>query len=545
MVKTSRAFSGRGIAVAAGALVIAAYLAHAAYYWPQINDDAFITFRYSRFLSLGLGPYFNVGEHVEGYTNPLMMLWMAAVIAVSGPTGILAVAKATGVACGLAAVVFTWLLGATWLRRIPALSPHSAALAWLAPALVAIQSGFALNSTTGLETAMFAAWIAGGLWLAEKAEQDGRWRGAGVLFALAALTRPEGAAAFAVFWVARLATGGSWDATARRRLLVDAAIVASTVAALLTARAVFYDGELLPNTYYAKTGGMGLQTPPSRYLAEFARRHLAYMGWVLSLLPLLSKRREIRRAAAPATAVLGFAVLAIFAAGPDWMPGYRLLAPYVPVWAALSVLGVFVVALERLGVRRRMVPAGACVLVLVALFLAQTPVREKYRHDLLIRARGYENGHEALAGWLQERSAPGDTIALMDIGIVGFRRVDRKILDITGLTDRTIAKSPGGFLDKRFDPRYVFDHPPRYLVIAWAGPEVLDAVSADRLVPWSPVERRLVVAPEFQRIYVRPRPAPEGADALDRIAARLGAERVFRHDYPGRSYLLAAYRRGE
>ncbi len=36
----------------------------------------------------------------------------------------------------------------------------------------------------------------------------------------------------------------------------------------------------------------------------------------------------------------------------------------------------------------------------------------------------------------------------MDIGIIGYECIDQRILDITGLTDRYIAQSPGEFLDK-------------------------------------------------------------------------------------------------
>ncbi len=63
-------------ALAAALVVVTAYAAHCAYFAQQINDDAFITFRYSKFLTLGYGPCYNVAEHVEGYTNFLTMILM-------------------------------------------------------------------------------------------------------------------------------------------------------------------------------------------------------------------------------------------------------------------------------------------------------------------------------------------------------------------------------------------------------------------------------------------------------------------------------------
>ena len=46
-------------------------------YW-FLSDDAFISFRYSRHLADGLGLVWNAGEPVEGYTNFLWVLLMAA-----------------------------------------------------------------------------------------------------------------------------------------------------------------------------------------------------------------------------------------------------------------------------------------------------------------------------------------------------------------------------------------------------------------------------------------------------------------------------------
>jgi arabinofuranosyltransferase len=528
----------------AAAIVVAIYLAHAIDYWPQINDDAFITFRYAKFLSLGRGPYFNVGEHVEGYTNTSMMLLMAGVDAVMGDTRLLAAAKVFGIACGLATLLFTALLCRAWLRKIDAMARDASVLAWGAAALVASQSGFALNSTTGLETTLFSACIVGGLWLAQDAEDRDRWRGCGALFGLAVLTRPEGLPVFVAVWVARLWGGDRRDARFRRRLLLDAALVAGAAAGLLAFRWFAYDGELLPNTYYAKSGGMGGQISASTYLLGFVRKHLAYVGWLPALFVLTTRERALLRNTLPSLFVVGFGVVSIFLAGPDWMPGYRLLAPYLPAWAALSVLGVCVLVGERLPVRRTATAIAVCGALVGALYLWQSPARTKYHDDCRVRARGYAQGHALLADWLRSRSKPGETVALMDIGIVGFRCIDLRILDVTGLTDRFIAKSPGGFLDKRFDPSYVFDRPPEFLVIALTGAVGRDIGDPGPLVAWSPVERRLAATPEFRALYVHPRTAPAGADPLEVLAASVGALRVFEHAYPGRRYFLCVYARG-
>ena len=65
-------------------------------YW-FLCDDAFISFRYAENLVLGHGLVFNAGERVEGYTNFLWTLTLAAAIALGlEPAG---VAQALGIAC--------------------------------------------------------------------------------------------------------------------------------------------------------------------------------------------------------------------------------------------------------------------------------------------------------------------------------------------------------------------------------------------------------------------------------------------------------------
>ena len=57
-------------------LVLLGWLASVAWF---ITDDAFISFRYARNLLEGHGLVFNPGEYVEGYTNFLWVLELAAI----------------------------------------------------------------------------------------------------------------------------------------------------------------------------------------------------------------------------------------------------------------------------------------------------------------------------------------------------------------------------------------------------------------------------------------------------------------------------------
>ncbi len=531
----------RWATIVIGLAVVSAYLGHVAAYWPQINDDAFITFRYSKFLTLGRGPYFNVGEHVEGYTNFLTMLLMVGAITLFGDDEALFVAKLLGVGGGLVAIIATWALCSRWLRKVETIAPHADPLAWTGAALVATNCAYAFNSTTGLETTLFSALIVVALWLLQKGCDQQRYRGAGVAFALAALTRPEGAMVFAAAFLGRLIAAEWRTKAGRRALVLDASIVTAVVAAHLVFRYAFYDGEWLPNTFYAKRGGFTWRVTAAEYVLQFGVILMGALVPIFALFPLLARNGALRRAVPPALLVAWASVGAIFIAGAGWMPGYRLLMPFVPVWSALAVCGIAAVA-DRFRSNALRIAGGMSLLLVAVLFLWQDSERKEYYEYALTRAEGYVAGHTALANWLNEQAEPGVTVALMDIGIVGFKCIDLHILDITGLTDRHIAKSPGGLHTKEFDPAYVFDQKPEFVVLAFRGPPVpIDQVDVQQLQPWTAVEACLWDADAFRTCYLEPRAVQQEAPPLERIAALLGARRAFEHRYPNEKYLLLAY----
>ena len=530
------------VVLALGLVVIGGYLATVALYWPQINDDAFITFRYSKFLTLGRGPYFNVGEHVEGYTNFLMMLWMAAGIALFGDNNVLLVAKLINVAAGIAAIVACWALTARWLRKLDRLRKHADWLAWAAGGLVAVNCAYGINSTTGLETTLFSAALLIGLWLVQRAIDEQRYSFAGVAFALAVLTRPEGAVLFAAAYLGRLLAREWRTRPGRRALLFDALIVGGVVLAHLAFRYAFYDGELLPNTYFAKAGGFRWRLTAGEYVWKFILAIMAVLPLVFALVPLTARKAAVRLQTLPALLVCAASIGGIFLAGAGWMPGFRLLMPVVPAWTALITCGIAAVC-DRLRGNAVVATATTALALIAGLWWWTDTTRAAYKNYVDVRATGYHAAHIPLADWINQTGQPGDTVALMDIGIVGFKCIDFNVLDITGLTDRKIAKSPGGFLTKEFDPAYVFDRRPEFFILAVSAPTgPITPANVAELFAWTDIEHMLYTRPEFAAHYARPRTLREGASELEWLADLFGAERAYRHHYPGQGYLLFAYR---
>ena len=67
----------RSLPGAIGVALAALWAAWRAYGLWWCTDDAYISFRYARNLTEGLGLVYNAGERVEGFTNPLWTLWVA------------------------------------------------------------------------------------------------------------------------------------------------------------------------------------------------------------------------------------------------------------------------------------------------------------------------------------------------------------------------------------------------------------------------------------------------------------------------------------
>ena len=171
-------------------------------------DDAFISFRYARNLLEGHGLVFNPGEYVEGYSN---FLWVLELAALWGVLGIRPEQAAPwlSVVCtaGTLAAMLWWVAGTPGLR-------HRGWVAWMALGLVCSSATFAVwTSGGGLETRQFTLLVTLAVVCLLLYGQR-RWGllAASLSLAAAAYTRPEGpliaACCFGWFVVQRLVETG-------------------------------------------------------------------------------------------------------------------------------------------------------------------------------------------------------------------------------------------------------------------------------------------------------------------------------------------------
>lgn len=489
-----RWIGGALLALAAALLVHGAIL-----WWPRTVDDAYIIFQYARNLTDGLGPVYNPGERVEGYSSPSWMWAMAAFIAAGVDP--VAASKWLGLLASFALLVAVYRS----LNR-SGTPPWGAGLA-----VLPLGASFVLQiwSVSGMETTAYALLFFAGLaQITAKEASARRVLGTSLLLACAALTRPEGL----LFWL--LAAVPLW-----RRLAVYAA--PGLVLAGHFAWRLAYYGVPWPNTYYAKTGG-GLQMwrQGLHGLTGFLEEP-AHAVWIAAaaagLLAAVVGRSPCRRAAA----IMGLAVLLhllfVVSVGDDGLFIHRF---YAPLAGPLAFLCGLLFSSERAGSRLRRALASAGLLAVAAATLLSVQTFHARLVPVLREvALPYLEGNIKLGRHLAATRAPDTLIAVASAGAITFE-ARLPTIDMYGLTDARIARGPypaaRGRLMK-WDNAYVLSRRPELIVINRgyfrAGDPRAEAVLREpALLVAAPMDRDLFLRISRDGRYaLRAIPFPDGS----------------------------------
>lgn len=425
-----------------GGIVLAALVGAVAQ--ASVVDDAFVSFRYVNNLLSGHGLVWNLDERVEGYTNLLWVLLLAAL-------GALTPFELPLLALGLNLVTFgltLWSLARAEARISPA--------AWalpLAPLLLAGQAVSLEHATTGLETSLAALIVSLGLWMLSAPRRSPLALGAVLI--LGVFTRPD----FALLWAAAGAAltldavfAQSGDLRARLRAAIEVAapyaLSALPYALVLLWRHEYY-GDWVPNTYYAKSADLPYWRQGERYALTFVfGTHL----WLTVPLGLFALWTALRDAALRALGLfVGLAVplhiLYVMRVGGDFMYG-RFFIVLLPIWMLLLTVGV-----ARLEGRWRF-----AALALTLLTTRGVPIigPEVVRWNITTEGAVYpvtawwpkvviDHHNWRAAQSLASLNARGVSpiLATSGIGMVGYYS-ELPLIDLRGLTDRHTARLPVG-----------------------------------------------------------------------------------------------------
>jgi hypothetical protein len=428
--------------------LVLAYLAYAALFIARTSavihgeryfvlfDDSMISMRYARNLVEGQGLVWNPGgKRVEGFTNPLWVLVMAAVHLL--PLGAAKLALAVSLAG-----VFLQLATMAVIHRIALrLSDGSRAVALLAVALAAFS--FPLNFWTleGMEVGALAFILSLAALLLLREQADGVPYAAYAVLGIGTLVRLDAALPFAVAVVfAAFSAKRGW----KRPAAVGGGMLAVFLLAQMLPRYLYY-GTLLPNTYFLKMTGFPVVYRLSRGAIE-----LAGFAWHILIVPfcapfiLLFWRRD--RGTVLLAALAGAQMCySVYVGGDAWewaIRCNRYMAIAMPLFFVLFALAL-ASAVRRFsrGRRARMAFATLSVAALLA-FNAATA--DDFRGWLLLSEplhAGDNLDHVRAALLLREVTAEDARVAVVWAGIVPYF-LHRQAVDLLGKCDDVIAHQP-------------------------------------------------------------------------------------------------------
>lgn len=455
------------------------------------TDDGYIAFSYARTLAdhgvLALSP--GVAP-VQGFSDFLWVVLLAIthLMGLSIPTA----SRILGIAFDVAVVPVTYVLA----RRM---SPD----AWIGfPLVAALVAGFLPGSVffslSGLETTLATLLLAVALMdlVESRSHEDGPdlpWIAAIALLGYA-LVRTEGVVMWGTLSVAQFATlGRPFVGAPIRRLMVWLGVFLVPFGLYLVWQ-LWYFGSVIPNTVTAKQG-----TP----IGTAVRQSIPYLhGFfvplgvftVLAVSGAFQRRRSSLIAASAVVVLVGFALVS---AVQDGYPYQRYVLEGAPALLALASAGGWRVT-KALASRGRIFGiVGATVLFGVTMVgmqreFAASPIVsisqltagrpfDKAWSQLVAADTGphetvYPEYHSA-AAWLRPRARPGQSIALEEIGIIGYYS-GLQVIDTFGLADATIAHQPG-LPSEKVDIPYVLGRRPTYWAMPIHGNCLCVTLSAD------------------------------------------------------------------
>ncbi|MCO4746344.1 MAG: hypothetical protein KC912_16225 [Proteobacteria bacterium] len=370
--------------------------------WPTLDttvDDAFISARYAQQLAEGSGLVYNAGEPpVEGITN---LAW----------TLLLAVVHLIGVDVRTAMLGMGLVFGAATLAMVMGLASAIAGKVGpgtlVAPFILAAHPAFAISSTNGLETTMFAFAVVAACWAALACPE--RWRlAAGLGIGAVGLVRPEGlAVSFGL--IAYDGLRRAMQGHKKRRFAFVAGLVAMQLPILLWRLWTY--GQWLPNTFAAKGGdGWFSQLDANfHYIDRYGQLWPA--ATALALLALVASRRHLARSGLVLALSLGLVLVALQV--NLWMPGGRLFVPPLALVCALAAA-----PLSHLVLAPRVI---WCIVLLAftGMSLDRTLVGKLRRQDEIYSvSRG--SGIEVAGRHMAEHAPSGSWLATRDAGVLAY-----------------------------------------------------------------------------------------------------------------------------
>ena len=449
------------------------------------QDDAFISYRYVKNLINGDGLVFNPGERVEGYTNFLWIILLS--ICAKFGLDIIVLSKILGVASGSVTLFLLYKISVLVFQKknSPTSFPQSWFFALFPSLLLASNSTFAYWSISGLETVFFLMAILLSVYFYLLISNFINQRLMILFGALSTLIRPEGVLIFVILMLHKL----FFKKDKLKECLFPLAGFIALLLPFLIFKIIYY-GDILPNSFYAKTG-FSLEYIKSglEYFWLFLR-HYALWG-ILYVLPILFYKSldEEQKLFLLLTYIYTFYVIMI---GGDVLMVHRFFLPVLPflyLFYALSLRKLFLMFKKR----------SFAILISVSLIFLFSSVTFLVPHTWISEVRKKEKALvEKMRFWGESLNGfygSNFTVAASTIGALSYH-VDAKVIDMLGLTDKYISHHPetipgmaSSWKERNFNTQYLLSLDPDFILF-----------STERK-PSSPAERALFLNSKFRENY--------------------------------------------
>ena len=397
-----------------------------------LKDDAFISFRYARNVVEGHGWVFNIGEHVEGYTNFLWVLLHAPVIALGLDP--VTWSKIFGAASAFGTLILVFL-ATRWLN-----DGIDSRLNHVAPLIFASSSSVAVWSTSGMAPCLvmfFGTAAVFGLWKSMRDDRRSGWIWTGLAMTGAALTRPEGHLFFIVGMTAVIV----WAMRAGR-LPRHAWMTATVFGAVMIPYHLWrwwYYGRLLPLTYYAKgSGGPEVWGTGFEQVVGLLGFNLNFIVAGLGLVSLIPRRDRGYRAI-PVVLWLVF-MLYMVKIGADEMRHFRLFLPVYGLFVISASEGFRLLWGQWEARRPAMLARGAVLVALLAVVGSSFYLTVSSRLFHLDYRAMMEESTIAMGRHILERSAPDDVVIFQDLGACPYAAYPLRFVDPIGVLNPFVAE---------------------------------------------------------------------------------------------------------
>jgi arabinofuranosyltransferase len=372
-------------------------------------DDAYITFRYAENVAKGCGIVWNIGgPRTEGYTNFLLVLILLPFAFFHAD--LLLVSQLTG-------IVATILTALVIFKLVTSISGSDG---WsFATALMYLLLPFTwANAFSGLETSLFVLFVTSSFYYAVRK----KWGVAFALISLSCLARPEGVLAGMILTLSIYWENKSDRAIAFRAMLIYFVLPM----ALYAVFKLFYFGDLLPNSFYIKTGNgfHGIQNTK-----EFIRRNVILIAF--SVYALVRYRDRWKKFS---PLLIWSCALILFYLWPEPLQGFyqRFDWPAVP---ALAILATLALSGKKWSWRSCMILA-----LVIASQIVITFPRLRNEMQLATLEQGRQIYQELGGALCSLPDHERMTFAFQDAGAVPYYS-EMKNIDLVGLNTTAIAKS--------------------------------------------------------------------------------------------------------